>query len=273
LDSLKKNCFRETRYLKGHLVGPLTAGFQLKDQTGRQAYYQEQLRDLIVKTLAMHARWQAAILSGVGLPAIIFVDDPCISLCGSCYHVTLTREMIIEDLNAIFSAVHAADAIAGLHSCSAADWSLLFESDLEIVALDSYQFGESLICYATEMEKFLARGGVIAWGIVPTTEKAFEEDSGSLIKKLEALWTGLTCRGVDENRLLAQSLVTPACGTGLLSCELAERIYRLTAEVSARLQKMIHAPRNNRVSAFQSSVYCEYTGNRENWPSGKASRQ
>ena len=240
LDSIERSGPGEIKYLKGHLVGPFTAGFQLMDELGRQAYYQEQLRDLIVKTLAMHARWQAATLSGLGRPALIFIDDPCISLCGSCYHVTLTRQMIIEDLNAIFSAVHSENAIGGVHSCNAADWSLLFEADLEIVAMDAYRFGESLVCYAAQMEQFLNRGGIMAWGIVPTTEKAFEEDAEALIKRLEALWRELTCCGVDGKKLLAQSMVTPACGAGLLSCELAEKIYRLTDEVSAGIQSLVY---------------------------------
>jgi hypothetical protein len=190
----------------------------------------------------MHARWQAANLSSLGRPAIILVDEPCISLYGSCYQVTLTKDMIIEDLNTIFSAVHKENANVGVHACNAADWSILFESDLDIIATDAYRFGESLIGYAVQLERFLARGGVMAWGIVPTTEKAFEEDAGSLLKRLEALWAALACCGVDGKKLLAQSMVTPACGTGLLSCELAETIYRLTVELSTRIQCLLQSP-------------------------------
>lgn len=233
LNDVRRTGLRDIKCLKGHMVGPLTAGFQLKDEYGRVAYYQDQLRDLIVKTLAMHARWQAAELSSLGRPVILFVDDPCISACGSCYHVTLTRGMILEDLNTIFSQVHKENAMAGVHSCAAADWSLLFESDLEIVSLDVYLFGDSLVCHAAQMESFLERGGIMAWGIVPTLERAFEESAGSLLARLEKLFLRLIRCGVDGKRLVSQSMITPACGMGLLSPELAERIYRLTGEVSA----------------------------------------
>lgn len=144
LDNIKRTDFHEVKYVKGHMVGPLTASFQLQDKQGRVAYYQDELRDLIVKTLSMHARWQAATLAGLGRPVILFVDDPCIGACGSCYHVTLTREMILEDLNPIFSEAHKENAITGVHSCNAADWSLLFESDLEILSLDAY--GSEIHC-------------------------------------------------------------------------------------------------------------------------------
>ncbi|MCP3954888.1 MAG: hypothetical protein GY697_22105, partial [Desulfobacterales bacterium] len=43
----------------------------------------------------------------------------------------------------------------------------------------------------------------------------------------------LAVLGADRQQLRQQSLITPACGTGLLSEELAQKIYALTAEVSA----------------------------------------
>lgn len=236
LEDLRQRGTGAARYLKGHLAGPLTIGFQLKDERGRLAYYEDQLRDLLVKTLAMHARWQAAELGQFGLPVIIFVDEPGIRVYGSSSYITVTREMITGDLNVIFEAIHSAGGLAGVHSCDAIDWSVLFESNLEIVNLDAYQFGDSLIPYARELKDYLERGGVMAWGIVPTLDKAFAEDAGSLLARLEQLWSELARRGVDRETLLRQSMITPACGTGLLEPELAERIYRLTREVSKRCQ-------------------------------------
>jgi len=233
LKDMRRTGLHGIKCVKGHMVGPLTAGFQLKDECGRLAYYQDQLRDIIVKTLAMHARWQAAALSSLGLPVLLFVDDPCVGACGSCYHLTLTNEMILEDLNTIFSAVHKENAMAGVHSCDAADWSLLFEADLEIVSLDVYRFGDSLLCHAAQLANFLKRGGIVAWGIVPTLDGAFEESAGSLLERLRTLWLKLIQCGVDRERLRDRSLITPACGMGLLSPELTEKIYRLTGEVSA----------------------------------------
>ncbi len=63
-------------------MGPLTVALELKDQQGRPAYYQGDLRDIIVRTLALSARCQAAALSGFGCIPIIFVDDPAIRAYG-----------------------------------------------------------------------------------------------------------------------------------------------------------------------------------------------
>lgn len=236
MEHIHKHGTGSAKYLKGHLAGPLTIGFQLKDERGRLAYYEDQLRDLLVKTLAMHAHWQAVELAGAGLPVIIFVDEPGIRVYGSSSYITVTREMVTEDINAIFSAIHTAGGLAGVHSCDAIDWSVLFEAHLDIVNLDTYQYGDSLIPYAREMKVYLERGGIMAWGIVPTLELAFQESAESLLARLEKLWAELLSRGMDRQILLRQSMITPACGTGLLEPELAEKIYRLTAEVSEKMK-------------------------------------
>ncbi|WP_027717322.1 hypothetical protein [Desulfovirgula thermocuniculi] len=226
----------EALYFKGHLAGPLTVAFQLKNRRGRLAYYEEQLRDLIVKTLAVHAYWQARALAGLGRRPIIFVDEPAISVYGQSTFITVTREMIKEDLECICGFIHRAGGLVGVHSCDAIDWSILCECSLDIINLDAYSFGPSLFPYARELGEFLRRGGVIAWGMVPTSEKAWEEEVDSLLVRWRKLVSGLVQRGVPEDLLLRQSMVTPACGTGLLSPELAARIYRLARLLSEKVQ-------------------------------------
>jgi len=234
VEAVKTLPLEGVHYFKGQLAGPLTIGFQIKDAAGRLVYYDEQLRDLIVKTLALHARWQAKKLAELGRPVIIFVDEPAAGVYGQSAFITVTREMVKKDLNAIFEAIHSNDSLAGVHSCAAMDWTILYESMVDIVNLDVYNFGRSLLPFARETGEFLERGGAMAWGIVPTYEVAFEEDEASLLQKLDELWGELGRHGVSRALLHRQALVTPACGAGLLSFELAERIYRLTGKISAK---------------------------------------
>lgn len=222
----------EALYFKGHLAGPLTIGFQLKNESGKYAYYEDQPRDVLVKTLALHARWQSLKLSGLGRPAIIFVDEPGISVYGKSDYITVAREMIIRDMNEIFDQIHSAGALAGVHSCDAIDWSILYQSDTDIVNLDVYNYGDSLLPFARELKEFIKRGGVLAQGIVPTSDIALEESLESLSERLQRLWGELKARGIEEADLREQTLITPACGTGLLDQMVAERIYSLAREVS-----------------------------------------
>jgi hypothetical protein len=227
---------KQAGYVKGQIAGPLSVALELKDRQGRPAYYHGDLRDTIVRTLALNARCQASALSGFGAVPIVFVDDPAVGAYGSRLHLALSREMIIEDLNFIFEAIDSENALAGIHCCEAVDWSLVLETRAQILSLDAYRFGASLIPYATHLRRFVEKGGVIAWGIVPTLDDPFGESVQSLQKRLDALWNDLFPTHTFRETVLRQSMVTPACGTGLLTEERARRIYRLTAELSRTLR-------------------------------------
>lgn len=234
LDDLE-NGTGEARMLKGQVVGPISAAFQVKDERGRFAYYDEQLRDLIVKSIATSAAWQGTELSRFDLPVLIFIDDPALGIYGQSNYITVTREMILEDFDTILQAVHRTGALAGAHSCDAIDWSLLFESELEVVSFDAYNYFSSLIPFIPSLKDFLGRGSSLAWGLIPTlNDRAMDEDS--LFSILEGEWSELIGRGIDRITLVKQCLITPACGTGLLDLALAERIYQLTSQVSQKLR-------------------------------------
>ncbi|HUW65930.1 MAG TPA: hypothetical protein VMW83_14800 [Spirochaetia bacterium] len=222
--------------VKGQIAGPLSAAFFLKDEQGKAAYYDDQLRDLVVRTLALAARWQAGVLARFDRPVMLFIDDPGINVFGQSSYITVTREMILEDFGRLADAIHAAGGLPGLHSCDAVDWSIPFQLPLAVVSLDNFNFFPSLLPFTGELQDYLARGGLIAWGIVPTFgPKVGQDDSQTLIARLAAQWSALVDRGFNLATLEKQALITPACGTGLLSPDQAEEIYRLTAAVARGL--------------------------------------
>ncbi len=228
------------KYVKGQIAGPLTVALELKDQQGRPSYYHGDLRDTIVRTLALNARSQAAALSGFGSTPIIFIDDPSIRAFGSRLHLALSREMIIEDLTFIISAVQSEKGMVGIHSCEAVDWSLLMESQTQILSLDAFRFGSSLIPYSAQLSQFLERGGVIAWGIVPTLDNPLHESAESLMERLNTLWDDLFSNGPSRELVLSNSMITPACGTGLLAQDWAKHIYSLNAALSQKLRSKMN---------------------------------
>lgn len=247
LEQLRSGAFPSVAAVKGQIVGPLTVGLNLNDHRNRQAYYDDELRDVLVRTLALGARSQASALLRSGVRPIIFLDDAAIGAWGSRLHLSLDRQMIRRDLDAIFSAIHSAGAIAGLHACQEIDWSIVLSTGARILSLDAYRYGESLVPYAKALKSFVEAGGVVAWGIVPTIDDPFAVTVETLFKRLNDLWVRLF--GTDPNRetLVRQSLITPACGLGLLDRNRAERIYRLTDRLSRRIRETV---RNQYISAL-----------------------
>jgi hypothetical protein len=223
--------------VKGQISGPVTLGFQVNDPYGRPSFYDDTLREILVKTLAGQARWQTQCLKSLGLPALVFIDDPGLYGYGSSISVGLGRSEIQSALGEVIEGIRGAGGMTGVHCCAGPDWSLLLELPLEMISFDAYAYFSSLQVYSKALDLFLANGGALAWGIVPASEQALEEDAGSLQRLLFERMETLAGQGVNEARLRRQLMITPSCGTGTLQPVLAERIYRLTASLADRLAK------------------------------------
>jgi hypothetical protein len=103
------------------------------------------------------------------------------------------------------------DRPRGVHLCGNPDWDFLLNLDLDVLSLDVYTNAEVFASYAPSIKRFLDRGGVIVWGIVPTGFEAFaQEEIPSLIQRLETIWKILWAKGIDREQMLAQSMISPA---------------------------------------------------------------
>ncbi|BBO85101.1 hypothetical protein DSCO28_56670 [Desulfosarcina ovata subsp. sediminis] len=78
---------------------------------------------------------------------------------------------------------------------------------------------------------------MVAWGMVPTLDDPYNVTVEGLHQSLMALWARLFGDRPDRETLFRQSLITPACGLGLLTSRKAGRIYRLTSGLSRRLRE------------------------------------
>jgi len=232
LEHLEKEGPRDALLLKGQVAGPVTAGLYLTSRLGHNAFYDAQLRDLIVKTTAMQARWQALQLGRFNVPAVIFIDEPALAAYGTSSHVALQRDSLVEALAGVVDGIKAGGGLPGAHSCSGVEWPVFFESGCKVLSFDAYNYFTSLQVFAPAVADFLEQGGILAWGIVPTNEDVYRETAESLAAKLEERINELAVRGVDRNRLYRQAWVTPVCGTGVLDKSMAEYIYKMTAEIA-----------------------------------------
>lgn len=219
--------------VKGQMVGPVCWGMSVTDQNGRPVLYNEVLADALAKHLALKAAWQVRELQKVSPNVILFLDDPYMASVGSAYFA-LGREQVRALVEEVLNAI---EGIKGVHCCANTDWSLLLETPIDILSLDAYGYAENLALYPEAVDAFLARGGMIAWGIVPTSKDAWKETTESLVERLHAAMGLLVRKGIPFEKIVAASIITPSCGTGNLTPPLAERIFALTAEVSAEMRR------------------------------------
>jgi len=236
LKKLTNGDFSEAQFIKGQITGPITLGLQLTDQNRRSSYYSPELREIVIKSLALQAFWQTKTLNQYNKPVIIFIDEPGLYGYGQSTFITLNKEEITNELNEIIDSIHLANGIAGVHVCASTDWSIILQSKTDIVNFDAYGYFTSMIVYIEELKAFIERGGLIAWGLIPTSQKVLELTADDLITLFEQHLDFLVQNGIDRKLLLKQSLLTPSCGVGSCSIEVAEKVYELTQDVAQKLR-------------------------------------
>ncbi len=233
---------KSAAWVKGQVMGPISFGLTVTDQDLRASLYNETLADALVKNMSMNARWQVRQLRTVGENVILFVDEPYMASFGSAF-ISLSREQALGYMNEVYEAVHGEGALVGVHCCGNTDWGLLLDSQADILNLDAYSFLDNLALYPTELRLFLDRGGAVCWGLIPNDERIRNETAASLAERLR---TGLklisekaSAHGVNisVDELSQCSLITPACGLGSTTIEIAEMVFDVTAETSAILKK------------------------------------
>jgi methionine synthase II (cobalamin-independent) len=232
-DLSSRNHLRKIKYIKGQITGPITFGLALADHEQKPVFYDPSLRDILVKQLSLKAQWLEKKYHALfpGIPTMIFFDEPSLSSLGSAFS-GLNREDVILALNECFDAVKG---LKGIHCCGNTDWGVLLSTHLDILSFDAYDYLQTLSLYPKDVNAFLERGGILAWGIVPTSEAVAKENAQTLVNRFKKGVEDLSKKGVNP-ALLQRAIITPSCGMASLPVPLAEKVCQLTAEVSKRLR-------------------------------------
>lgn len=233
---LTEKALPNVQYFKSQITGPMTFGLTIVDENKRAIYYNDVFRDVVIRGLVMKARWLLKKFSSLGYEQICFVDEPILSGFGSSTYVSVQRGDVVNNMKEVIDAIHADGALVGTHCCGNTEWPILIDAGVDIISFDAYEFGDTISYYPEQMNKFLEKGGILAWGIAPTSEKILKETASSLIKKLEEGIQRLANKGVDKDIIWERCLLTPSCGTGSLSVEQSEKIFNDLKEVSHLLR-------------------------------------
>jgi len=225
------------KYFKMQVTGPVSFALTIVDEAKRAIYYNDLFRDVVVKGIAMKARWQLRRFQPLTDRRICIIDEPILSAFGSSTYVSVRRDAVVAHINEVVEAIHAEGAIAGIHCCGNTEWTIPMDAGVDIINFDAYDYGHSIALYPEEIKSFTDKGGVFSWGVVPTSEKIDSETTDSLVDKLEALLDALNEKGIDKERVLRNSLITGSCGTGTVPEKRAERVASETRKVSDRLKE------------------------------------
>ncbi|PHR26418.1 MAG: hypothetical protein COA36_12145 [Desulfotalea sp.] len=223
--------------LKGQTTGPVTFCMGLVDQDNRAIFYDDQLRDIAIKHIALKARWQTKKMAEICSQPIMFFDEPGLAGLGSSAYITVTQEDIVACLGEVFAGVKEENGLTGVHVCANTEWPVLFDAGVDIISFDAYSYFDRLVLYADKLVEFFARGGFLASGIVPTSPEFIEKETvDGLVEKWFKQCGQLVALGIAEDVVYKQSFITPSCGTGAVTFEQAKRVLELTQGVSKKIR-------------------------------------
>jgi hypothetical protein len=186
------------RTVKLQVTGPVTLARALDRAAGRRETLV--LAAEIARWLAVSVREQLVVLRGCGLDALLLVDEPGLAQAGLS-----GRDGTVWDPLRLASA-----AAWGLHVCGTVPWTVVDAAEPDILSYDLTR-DHLPVAARPVITRLLARGGRVAWGVVdPAAPGSVATTSALLVAAIAGV-------GRRTGDVAAASLVTPACGTGLLS--------------------------------------------------------
>ena len=196
--------------------------------------YDEIMRDALVKNLQMKLRYQENVLRRLNSETMIFIDESSLDIIYGPY-IGYDEEKAKKDIGAMLGVLKG---MGGIHCCANTNWPFLLEM-ADVLSFDAYNFSDQFLMNHKTIKRFLKRGGILAWGIVPTGDDIFREGAESLVRRLESYFQYLVHEGMKFEQILSQSLITPVCGLGTKSEQITLRAFELTREVSAKLRRVL----------------------------------
>lgn len=214
--------------IKWQFTGPLTLGLTLANAgVEPQRAFAVAGAAVQAHVRALHATIAAAL---PGCPQMVVVDEPMAEEMSSRSFPLAPDEAIdlLSGSLASLEKVGPGAPATGVHCCATPDWANLIASGPTLLSIPARPYALSM---AGHLSRFLRAGGWIIWGAIPT--------DGPLIDAPRLLWShlssfheGLIQRGCDRTQLLTQAMYSPACGLGLHSEGVAERVFSLLGELT-----------------------------------------
>jgi hypothetical protein len=222
-------------FVKGQVVGPFTLAISATDEEGIAAVNDPDIFEAILVAIEKKAVWQIDFLSRTLRKVVLFLDEPSLSGYGSAFS-TINADKLVGSITQLISNIEQnRDVLIGIHCCGNTDWGLLLRTGIDIISLDSYGFSENFFLYPKEIKHFIEKGGMIAWGLVPTSDAINKIDLNLLknaIRSYIDYWEGL---GFEAKYFWEKSIFTPSCGMGSLNDKEASMVF----EFMSGLQNLI----------------------------------
>jgi len=189
------------RLVKLQVTGPITLAMALEPAAEGDDLCS--LAREISTWLAATVAKQAAELAELGFDAILVIDEPGIAAAG-----------LRPTETAVWDPLRSSVRTWGLHICGHVPWELIDEAEPDLVSFDLARYGMNPSARRT-LARLIFRGGRVIWGVF---DPVAPQPVGVATRQIA--WACASLGAVNpESRVLAASLVSGGCGTGLASID------------------------------------------------------
>ncbi len=194
--------------IRGQFIGPVSFGFKVMDENKMPIIYDESVRALLFDFLQRKVNAQYCELREKNPNAFVWLDEPGLGWVFSG----------LSGYNDVQAKKEYQDFLSGLvgpgalHLCANINLPYLLGLGIQLLSFDAYQMELMPKGYTESVAGFISKGGIIAWGIVPTDSYALElETPERLAERLGDYWQVVADNtGVSQVRIAEQALVAPA---------------------------------------------------------------
>jgi hypothetical protein len=234
-EALSSGLFRSAVAVKGQIEGPITLSAYLFHR-GRPFLSDPALFAAIAFHVSQIICWQIDRLKSIGLPVLLFVDEPAL-----CLEAPVSNAVSEEErLNALAITLEDArlrGAYAGLHCCAARPFERMCRAKPDIISFDAHE-GLDLFFANWHALDFVNQGGTVAYGIVPTRPGLNAIDSASIFVR----WLKAASLAGDPQKFAQRAMITSTCGLGLLDTSSVGESFGVAHSVSKLIRSLAGSP-------------------------------
>jgi hypothetical protein len=226
---LRANHFANAAGIKAQFVGPLTLAHCLFSH-GKSLAGQPGWLELITGYISRQAVWQIQRLQQGRQPIVLVVDEPIVGhFPGSGTPSGGSGQQsnaFVEAIECVLQSIRNAGAIAGLHCCAPLPIPIIEHLSIDYLSFDAHLVQDvgGLVRLSRQI---LDRGGLLAFGLIPTTLVPVLND----VPALTSQWGDLASNINDVRNVARRTLVTATCGIGSGTLEHAKQSFQIAAEV------------------------------------------
>ena len=194
--------------IRGQQIGPVSFGFKVVDENKKPIIYDDDIRTILFDFMQRKANAQYRELCEKNPNAFVWLDEPGLGWVFS----GMTGYSDIQARKDYTAFTNGLDGPRALHLCANVNLPYLLELGIDILSFDSFQIDIMPKDYSAAIAGFLARGGIISWGIVPVDSLNMSiETPATLAERLSGYWDVVAANSdTTVGQIGEQALIAPA---------------------------------------------------------------